>query len=162
GRFASLTPFPSGTDPSSQALIMDWFGNDDQENIATVNFTTGTAQLLQIAPVSGDSLTIDGDQFGAGYGDTVTVGRAANGNVQVPLNGQVFEYTPSALKRITVNTGAGDNTVNVLASFAGIALTINGGGTDRLSFGPSPPASITYTPDPSGLPGYGTLNAGGI
>src|SRR5262249_13036114 len=151
-----LTPF-------GDKLILHWIGTDDDNspNYATVGFTSQNAAPLQVLPVSNGVLTVDGDQRALGFDDTVTIERAASGGVKLTVNGQVAEYAPGDLTAITVNPGGGINTVKILATFPGVALTINGGGTDRISFGASPPADITYTPDASGRSGYGTLSAGG-
>jgi hypothetical protein len=158
-----LTAFPTNSPPSDQHLILDWFGTDGSENIATVQYSTSNVIVPQGGCVNSKSLTLDGDQLSSGPDDTISFGRnASNGNFQITLNGQLFEYAAGALTNATINTGAGGNIVNVLATFPDFALTINGGGTDRLSFGPNPPANTTYTPDANGLSGYGTLNAGGM
>ena len=48
-RFASLTAFPTDAQPFDQHLTVDWFGTDDQENLATVQFDTSTVQVT-VAP----------------------------------------------------------------------------------------------------------------
>jgi hypothetical protein len=156
----TLTVFAAGGQPPN--LILGWSGSDNQPNIATVQPHLATVNIPQTAPVTGKSLAISGDQFGSGYDDNVSVGQdAANGKVQVTLNGQVFEFDPASLDHITVYTGGGNNTVHILAAFPGIAMTVNGNGTDRLSFGPGLPTP-TYTPDATGRPGWGTINLGGM
>jgi hypothetical protein len=118
------------------------------------------------------TLTVNGDQFGSGYNDTVTVEENGSGGVAVVLNGQLFSYPYGEITGITVNTGGGTNTVNVLSSTYGTSLSIHGGGTDTVNIGyqgstqlvqgsvsvNNPPAYTTLNVDDSADPYGGTTS----
>jgi len=85
--------------------------------------------------VNNGQLTVNGDQFGYGYNDTIVVDVNAAGGVYLTLNGQVVTFDPGKITSIVVNTGAGSNSVSVNNEAAGVALTINDGGSDSVRIG---------------------------
>jgi hypothetical protein len=142
-------------------LYLYWTGTDGADNLATVDLIGRTGAALQTLPVVNRTLTINGDQFGADFNDDVTIERGDSGGVKVTLNGQVAQFAPGAITEIVVSTGGGRNTVRVQATFAEVPVTINGGGTDRLTFLGTPAANPVYTPDANNFPGDGTVSLGG-
>ena len=152
-----LTVFDNG---ASNEIYLYWIGTDGGDNYARVDFASASFTPPQSFGVGGRSLTVDGDQPALGFDDDITIERTAAGGIKVTLNGEVAEYGPNALDNVVVNTGGGNNTIRVLSILPGVVITINGAGTDRLTFGPGQPAPV-FTPDANGLPGFGTLNVGG-
>src|SRR5438552_3992677 len=99
-----LTPYPADKLPPDQVLKISWIDDDDHYHAGTVQFDTGTVNVPQMDNLMGKSLIIDGDQFGLGHDDNVTVDQdPGNGNLRVNLNGQIFEYSPADVDHITVN-----------------------------------------------------------
>jgi hypothetical protein len=91
--------------------------------------------------VKNNQLVINGDQFGYGYGDTISIDVNAAGGVSVTLNGEVVSFepdaslAPDAISSIVVNTGAGSNSVWVHNEAQHVGLTINDGGNDEVFIG---------------------------
>jgi hypothetical protein len=119
--------------------------------------TDGTSQTFEMTPrygtkvVNGVSvpdqtrffgnfdLTVNGDQL-ANKNDTFSIDTIASGTqaggVQVTLNGEVVTFDPGQLHSITVNGGAGNDTVNINGVPAGITLNVNlGSGAESVVFG---------------------------
>lgn len=157
---------PTSVDPDSDDFVSVGNGEGDGDGRAEIHFNFDGTGLIkhQTLAKSGSALTIQGDQFAplsSDFDDAITLDRTAAGGLKVAINGIVQEYAPGEITSIVTNTGFGTNIVTTLAPFLSLnlPLTINGGGTDSLVLGPGVPAA-TYTPDGSGLPGYGTLNVG--
>ena len=102
------------------------------QNDSAYRVDNGTSQTFS---VNGTQLFINGDQFGYGYSDTISIDVNAAGGVSVNLNGEVVSFEPGAISSITVNTGAGNNSVYVLNEAQYVPLTINDGGDDYVSVG---------------------------
>jgi hypothetical protein len=105
------------------------------------------------------TLTVNGDQLGSGYNDTVTVDLNSHGGVLVTLNGQSFSFPYGEITHVTVNTGGGTNTVNVLHTSGESPVTVNGGGTDtdNIGYGNSM-QGINGSVTVDNPPNYTTLN----
>src|SRR4029077_11368709 len=116
----------------------------------------------QSFPVANKVVTVNGDQLGANYNDTVMIQRSAAGGVRITLNGQVQEFDPDAITEIVINTGGGANTVIVQSDFTVAQVTINGNGKDRLAFSGALASNPVYVPNADGLPANGTLNVGSL
>jgi hypothetical protein len=87
--------------------------------------------------VNNGVLTVNGDQLGPSYNDTITIDENALGGVQVTLNGEVASFDPGAISSITVNPGYGTDTVNIERTLAGVPVTVNlGGPTDTVNISP--------------------------
>jgi Ca2+-binding RTX toxin-like protein len=100
----------------------------------------GNAQRVVLTPrYSGNNflgnfdLTVNGDQFGFGTDDFVSIDTNASGGVRIDLNGEFFSFDAGQIHSITVNTGAGNNTVDLLANT--VPVTLNGGGHDTVNLG---------------------------
>jgi hypothetical protein len=65
----------------------------------------------------------------------VSIDQTAVGGVRVTLNGEVAQFDKGAISAITVNPGAGNNTINVLALSAGMALNVQCAGDDTVNVG---------------------------
>ncbi len=103
------------TDGTSQDFFLDGTGN----------WTGNTGFNGQYA------LTIQGDQLGAD--DNITVGKGANGGVQVTENGETVNFDPNQITSITIKAGAGSNTINFNPLPGGVTLSMNSvGGTIKL------------------------------
>ncbi|HWE37329.1 MAG TPA: calcium-binding protein [Isosphaeraceae bacterium] len=84
------------------------------------------------------SLTVNGDQLGPNYNDNVNVTLANDGGVQVTLNGETVHFAPGAITSISVNTGGGNDTVNVEKTAFNVPVSINtGGGSDTVNIAPT-------------------------
>jgi hypothetical protein len=84
-------------------------------------------------------LTVNGDQL-AGKDDRVTVETIASGpaagGVRVTLNGEAVAVEPNQLRNLVLNTGAGNDAVDVESLPAGVTLTVNlGDGSDAVTLG---------------------------
>ena len=84
-------------------------------------------------------LTVDGDQFGAGTQDSISVDTDAAGDVSVNLNGEIFYFDSGQLNSITVNTGGGINDVSIPHTSKSVPVTVVGGlgSTDTVTLGNS-------------------------
>jgi hypothetical protein len=137
-------------------------GNGEGDGRIKIKFNIEVASSVARGLVvdAAGGLTVQGDQFATNPDDDVTFDRTASGGLKVALNGHVVEYAAGAIAGIVVNTGLGSNTITMLSTFPGIPVTINGGGTDRLTFGPGLPAP-GFTPAANSPLGDGTLTVGG-
>jgi parallel beta-helix repeat protein len=86
---------------------------------------------------TGNKLTVQGDQLGANYNDTVTINKASNGGLTVTLNGQTAAFDPGQITSLEVDTGGGSNTVNILGLPTNTPTTIVGDGVDTVTVGNS-------------------------
>ncbi len=103
-------------------------------------------------------LTVNGDQF-AGKDDRFTVETIASGpqagGVRVTLNGEAVALEPNQLRNLVLNTGAGNDAVDVESLPAGVTLTVNlGAGHDSVTLG-----QVAGQLD--GLAGAVNINGGG-
>jgi Ca2+-binding RTX toxin-like protein len=89
----------------------------------------------QKAFVNGGHLDIDGDQFGFGFNDSVTIDTNSAGGVLVNLNGEVFSFDPGAITDIHVFAGSGTNSVRINHTPAGVGVTVNANGSDTVVVG---------------------------
>ncbi|HZV03940.1 MAG TPA: hypothetical protein VE999_02520 [Gemmataceae bacterium] len=82
------------------------------------------------------SLIVNGDQFGP-TDDTITVSQITSapnqGGVQVTLDGDTVQFEAGQLTQIQINTGSGNDTVNVESLPSGVPVFINKAG-DGLGF----------------------------
>jgi hypothetical protein len=100
-------------------------------------FTVPTGQSQNFYVSSSRVLTVNGDQLGINYNDTITLD-VSGGGVRVTLNGETAQFDPGAISSVVVNTGGGTDTVNVLRTLAGVPVTIHyngGGGSDVANLG---------------------------
>jgi hypothetical protein len=127
----------------------DYFGGFARLTFTIENLGT-ISQPLQ---VSNGTLSIQGEA----KDDNIVIDPTSAGGIRVTLNGAVTEYAPAQVSTVLINAGLGNNTITVNTP---VTLTIQSSGTDKLVLGPALQGA-TYTPDASGLPGYGTISAGG-
>jgi hypothetical protein len=81
-------------------------------------------------------LTINGDQDWQNENDAFAVNATANGGLAVTFNGQVLPFDPYAVSNIILNTGGGNNFVQILGTGLGPAdLYVNSGGNDTVQVG---------------------------
>jgi hypothetical protein len=127
----------------------------------------GTSQNFNITPVwsngqyVGNKLTLNGDQFGYGYNDTITIGENGSGGVWVDMNGEIASFDPGQITSIEVDGGQGNDTINVESTLPGVSVTVNlGGGTDTVNISPSAQTldNIQGQVNVNGGSGYDTLN----
>ena len=87
---------------------------------------------------TGSTLDVNGDQYGSGYNDSITIDTTSAGGVQVTLNGQVFAFEPGIkITQINVNPGTGTNTIQVNNDNANCPVYITGDGVDHVTVGNS-------------------------
>ncbi len=101
--------------------------------------TDGTTQdfILNTNPAGSYDLVLNGDQPGHTddifYIDTLS---SSNGDfVKAVINSEVAVFEPNSIRSITINTGAGTNTVYVARTVA--PVTINGNANDTINLGVS-------------------------
>jgi hypothetical protein len=81
-------------------------------------------------------LTIYGDQDLPNENDTFVVNATANGGLAVTFNGTVLPFDPYAVSSIILNTGGGNNFVQILGTGLGPTdLYVNSGGNDTVQVG---------------------------
>jgi hypothetical protein len=110
----------------------------------------GNVQKLFLS--STKALTVNGDQLNDAD-DAITLNVAAGGYT-INVNGELFQFDPSQVTAITINTLTGDDSVNIEGTVAGVPVTVNlgsGSGTVNLS-----PTSQQL----SNLAGAVTINGG--
>jgi hypothetical protein len=101
-------------------------------------FTVPTGQRQNFYVSSARVLTVNGDQLGSNYNDSITLDVSGSGGVIVNLNGETAQFDPGAISSIVVNTGGGNDTVNIEKSAAGVPITVNlGNGTDTINVAPT-------------------------
>jgi hypothetical protein len=109
-------------------LIQSYWSAADQSYIVSDGNT-------QSVTVNNGQLTVNGDQLGASFNDSITIDQNSAGGVLVTLNGESFSLSPGEVSSIVVNTGGGSNTVNVRSTLFGVPVNINGGGSDAVNVG---------------------------
>jgi hypothetical protein len=81
-------------------------------------------------------LTVDGDQLGVNYDDTVTLGLTSSGGVEVTLNGMTVPFKAGSVTKVDIDTLSGNNTVNIDATAPGESVSVDlvlGTGTVNIS-----------------------------
>ena len=137
--FEQHDTLPDGTDHVFSILYVSWRDTDDNDHLARVDVVAQLQQPLQTFPIVNQVLTLNGDQYAARDHDQIRLD-IASGKVKITLNGAVMEFALSDISNgIVLNTGGGANTIEILASFPGLPVTINGAGTDHLSSVPPRP-----------------------
>ena len=103
------------------------------------------SQVVKWTGGPGGNLTVNGDQLGANYNDTITVDVNSAGQPLITLNGQTYSFWSGfyQLGSITINPGGGTNTVNVVNTAADVLLTINDTGNDTVTIGKEAPRAST-------------------
>jgi hypothetical protein len=100
------------------------------------------------------NLVITTDQLGS-RDNTLTVARTVTGGVQVNLDGQPFYFEPNSIDNITINDGAGDDTVTLVSDSVNVNIssvpdakvTINGGPAGSTVHLTSSFAPVTINPN---------------
>jgi hypothetical protein len=105
----------------------------------------------KFALTSAKVLTLDSDQL-ANPANTVSVDVTSGGYI-VSLNGEVAKFDSGQVSSITINTLAGDDTVNVASTISSRPVTINLGSGGTVNLCPT-------TQDLSNLAGTVTINGG--
>jgi Ca2+-binding RTX toxin-like protein len=95
----------------------------------------GNAQTVSVSTLTGYRLIIEGDQFGAGWNDSITIDTNASGGVGVNLNGEVFSFDPNTITDILVYARSGYNTIRVNGLPEGVGVSVNAGGSDTVYVG---------------------------
>jgi hypothetical protein len=87
----------------------------------------------QVFTVDGGNLIINGDQVGAGYNDAISIDETTSDQIQVTLNGETATFDEaSGINAVTVNPGAGANTVRIQLDQAVVPITVNCGASDTV------------------------------
>ena len=100
-----------------------------------------TGQTQNFFVSSGGVLTVKGDQR-TNVNDTITIDTfidtSGGGGVSVTLNGENAQFYPGTISSIVVNDGAGNDTINVANTLAGVPVTVNlGSGSNTVNVSPS-------------------------
>jgi hypothetical protein len=121
---------------------------DPNDNTFWVNdeYSSGSTSHQEIANFSMDTqnfyvvngqLTVYGDQLGANYNDSVTIGVDGSGGVVATLNGETATFYPGQITSIWVVPYGGNNTVNINATLASAPVTLFGTSNDTYVLTPS-------------------------
>jgi hypothetical protein len=94
----------------------------------------GNSQKFLVSNNTTRILTVNGDQL-ASHDDTITVDLVGNNGAKVILNGETVVFDAYVLRGITINTGDGNDTVNILRTASSIPVTINSSGTATINIG---------------------------
>jgi hypothetical protein len=140
-------------------LLSSWFSQADH------GYVVPTGQEQNFFVNSNRVLTVDGGQL-VNPSDTITIDQT-NGSYTVALNGEVAQFDAREFFRavapvssIVINTGDGDETVNIEGTLAGRPVTINlGAGNDTVNVSPTLQnlGSLAGTVTIRGGPGSDTL-----
>jgi hypothetical protein len=117
-------------------LINPYWSQADNACLAATGPATSQAQSFR---VNGQTLTINGDQL-TNLNDTITVASTSAGGIQVMLNGDTAQFDPGQITSITINPGAGTNTVNVETLPKGVTVTISDAANSHDTINLSPTA----------------------
>jgi Ca2+-binding RTX toxin-like protein len=106
----------------------------------------------------GGTLNLYGDQFGAGWNDSISIDVNGSGGITATMNGQTVSFDPGFVTRINVYCGSGNNTVSVYNT--NVPLSIQGGGADTVNLGNGYDGMQGITADVTvtNPPDYTTLN----
>ena len=96
----------------------------------------GNAQYFY---VDNGTLMIQGDQLSGCQNDTITIDQSANSDgVRVTMNGEVAEFDPGKITSVVIDTGEGNDTVNLENITGNIPVTVNlGYGHDTVNVTPT-------------------------
>ncbi len=84
----------------------------------------------------GNTLVVNGDQFGANYNDEITLFTTGNGGVGVVENGESVRFEPGLdITQIDINPGGGNNSVDVISTPSGTSTFIDDVGNDSVAIG---------------------------
>ena len=81
------------------------------------------------------TLFVRGDQPGPGFPDRIDLDVADSGGVRVTLNGDVTEYAPGQWTDVRVESGGGNDIIDVLQTANGVPVSINSTGNARVVVG---------------------------
>jgi hypothetical protein len=81
------------------------------------------------------ALVVNGDQFGSGFNDMITIDETSSGGVEVTMNGDAVQFDLGQINLIDVNPGGGTDTINVVATPPGVSLAIDCEGSDTVNVG---------------------------
>ena len=96
----------------------------------------GTSQVFNLKPQGSEfELTVNGDQLST-PGDDITLGTDAAGGLAITLNGESINFDKDYISGLTLNTGAGVNTITFNGFPSGKTLKVNGAGGTILLYGP--------------------------
>ncbi len=73
-------------------------------------------------------LTVQGDQLGANYNDSITAGGVSNASTQTIMNGETVTFKSGQIRNLNVDTGGGWNTTNVNFAEAGETVNVRSSG----------------------------------
>jgi hypothetical protein len=79
-------------------------------------------------------LTINGDQL-PNHDDTITVDLSSTNGVVVTLDGETVQFEQSAIRGIVINSGTGNDTINILRTVTLSPVTVNSRGTATINIG---------------------------
>jgi len=97
----------------------------------------GNTQKFYLTPIWNNNtftgkydLLVQGDQFGAGYSDHISINRSPGNitdsfGVKVTMNNQTVAFDPPVINTVNVNTEGGKNFVEVLGVPAGVTLNVD-------------------------------------
>jgi hypothetical protein len=86
--------------------------------------------------LSNGVLTVNGDQLGDNYDDTVTLGLTGSGGVEVTLDGMAASFKAGSVTSVDIITKGGDNTLDIEATAPNVSVSVDmvfGTGTVNIS-----------------------------
>jgi hypothetical protein len=108
------------------------------------------------------ALTVQGGQAAGNPSDAITIDTTSSGGISVTLNGERAQFDPGQISAVTVNAGAGTESINVEHTLAGVPVNIYlSGGTDTVNISPTAQSlgNIQGNVTIYGGTGFGNLNA---
>jgi hypothetical protein len=118
--------------PNSDILVQSYLSQQDHAYIVP----TGQSQNFIVTNSSSRILGVTGDQLG-NHNDTITIDRSSGGGVRVTLNGEVAQFDPGQISFIVVNSGTGNDVINVLRTAVPVAINSAGAATVNVGVGGS-------------------------
>jgi Ca2+-binding RTX toxin-like protein len=83
-------------------------------------------------------LTVQGDQLGASFNDSIALDVTSSGGVTVQLNGEKATFDPGVISSIVVNGGGGNDTLRIDATPRLVPVTVHlGKGVDNVNLTPT-------------------------
>jgi hypothetical protein len=136
-------------------LVQSYWSEHDQAYIVPDGNT-------QVVSVANGTLTVNDDQL-ASHDDTIVIDQLVDGETQVKLNNEVFQFDPGRFRKIQVNCHTGRDEVDVNGLDPNIGLTVQAGsGTCLVNVGGSPLVNLfTGSQNLSRVKGPVTVNGNG-
>ena len=105
-------------------------------------FVVPTGQVQNFEVSSLHLLTVKGDQLAIQFDDSITVDLTAAGGVKATLNNETATFDPGEISQVLVNSGAGNDTIQILHTAAAAPVTVGSTGSATVHVGSGTTAGI--------------------